>query len=306
MTRRIVPGRRPGAAWNAVVRCGAVLALAPLAALAPPAAMAQERPYFITYGHHLEELDSLEISLNPVFATQRGGGDFLAGWLELEYGVKGWWTTELYLDGQGTRRDSTLVTGWRWENRVRPLLAEHWINPVLYLEYEDLNGADKTLLEVVGHDVEADHAPPNRELRRERKHEIETKLILSSSIADWDLSENFIAEKNLAGPPWEFGYAVGLSRPLALAARPQPCSFCPENFTVGIEMYGGLGDAAGFGLEDTSHYLAPLVVWNLPSGTTLRLSPTFGLNRNSHRFMLRLGLSYEVPGLLRRGGGRSR
>jgi hypothetical protein len=291
MSFRTVLARRLGIAGCAVALC---------TALGSAGAAAQERPYFITYDHHLEEPGSLEVSLNPVFATQRGGGEFLAGWLELEYGVKGWWTTEIYLDGQATRHDSTVGTGWRWENRVRPLLREHWINPVLYVEYEDIDGADKTLLEVVGHDVQADHAPPNRELRRERKHEIETKLILGSRLADWDLSENFIAEKNLAGAPWEFGYALGCSRPLALAARPEPCAFCPENFTAGVEMYGGLGDAGGFGLKDTSHYLAAVVAWNVPGGTTLRLSPAFGLNRNSHRFLLRFGVSYELPGLWRR------
>jgi hypothetical protein len=293
--RRVLGRCRLGRLWCAAALC---------AALAPAAAAAQERPYFITYGRHLEEPDSFEASFNPVYARQRGGGDFLAGWLELEYGVKGWWTTELYLDGQGTRRDSTVATGWRWENRVRPLLHEHWLNPVLYLEYEDIDGADKTLLEVVGHDVQADHAPPNRELRRERKRELEAKLILGSSLADWDLSGNFIAEKNLAGALWEFGYAAGCSRPLALAARPDPCTFCPENFTAGVEMYGGLGDAGGFGLAETSHYLAPVVAWSLPNGTTLRLSPTFGLNRNSHRFLLRFGVSYEIPGLWRRGPRR--
>ena len=27
-------------------------------------------------------------------------------------------------------------------------MREHWINPVLYVEYVDINGADKSLLEV--------------------------------------------------------------------------------------------------------------------------------------------------------------
>jgi hypothetical protein len=36
-------------------------------------------------------------------------------------------------------------TGTRWENRFRPLLHEHWINPVLYVEFENTSGADKTL-----------------------------------------------------------------------------------------------------------------------------------------------------------------
>jgi hypothetical protein len=270
------------------------LSLAALSVASPPAAGAQERPYFITYNHQLEEPGNLEISVNPVLANQRGGAGFLASWIELEYGVRGWWTSELYVDGQTTRGDSAVTTGWRWENRWRPLMLEHWINPVLYVELEDIDAADKTMLEVVGHDVESDHAVPNREARRERLREVETKLILASHFRDWDIAENFIAEKNLAGAPWEFGYAIGLSRPLALAARPDPCALCPENFVAGLELYGGLGDGRRLGLRDTSHYLAPVLAWNLPGGTTLRLSPTFGLNGSSHRFLLRLGVSYEV------------
>jgi hypothetical protein len=286
-------------------RLAALVLLAICAAICP-AARAQDRPYFITYNHQLEEPGSLEISLNPVFGTQRGGRNFLASWTEFEYGVKGWWTTEFYLAGQSTRGDSTVFTGFRWENRFRPLKREHWINPVLYVEFENINGADKTLLEVVGHDGEADHAEPNFLTRPERKREIETKLILSSNFKGWNISENIIAEKNLSNEPWEFGYAIGVSRPLALAARPERCTFCPENFVAGVELYGGLGDRYSFGLRDTSHYLAPVLAWNLPSGMTLRISPTFGLNDKSHRFLLRFGVSYEISGFGRRMGAMFR
>jgi hypothetical protein len=268
--------------------------------LRPADGCAQERAYFVTYDRGMEEPGNLEVELEPVFGSQRGGGNFLAATAELEYGVTAWWTTEIYLDGQATAGDGTVLTGFRWEHRVRPLLLEHWLNPVLYVELEDVSGADKTLLEVVGHDVAADHAVPNRIARRDRQREVETKLILSSGVGDWDLSENLIAEKDLAGAPWEFGYAVGLSRPLALAARPGACVLCPENFTAGIEIYGGLGDAHGLGLRDTSHYLAPVLAWNLPGGTALRISPAFGLNAASHRFLLRCGVSYEVSDLGRR------
>ena len=283
-----------------------LLALAAFSALLCAAARAQERPYFVTYNHQLEEPGSLEISLNPAFGTQRGGGNFLASWTEFEYGAKGWWTTEFYLDGQTTQRDSTVFTGFRCENRFRPLLREHWINPVLYAEFEDINSADKTLLEVVGHDVEADHAVRNAISRRGRKREMETKLILSSNFKGWNISENIIAEKNLSNSPWEFGYAFGVSRPLALAARPDRCTFCAENFVAGAEMYGGLGDRYSFGLKDTSHYIAPLLSWNHPSGMTLRLSPAFGLNGNSHRFLMRFGISYEIAGFGRRVAGMFR
>src|SRR5215469_7127980 len=74
------------------------------------------------------------------------------------------------------------------------------------------------------------------------------------------------------------------------------CSFCPENFIAGVEMYGGLGDRHSFGLPLTSHYLAPVLAWNLPSDRTLRVSPGFGLNDNSHRLLLRWGISREFSG----------
>jgi hypothetical protein len=63
--------------------------------------------------------------------------------------------------------------------------------------------------------------------------------------------------------------------------------------SLGAEMYGGLGDRYSFGLRDTSHYLAQVVTLRAPSGITFRLSPGFGLNSNSHGFLLRAGVSYE-------------
>ena len=277
-------------------RLGFVLAIL----LAASAADAQESPYFVAYDHYLEEPGALELAINPVYASQRGGNEFLAGYMEIEYGATAWWTTELYLDGQHTMNDSTLFTGFRWENRFRPLQREHAVNPILYVEYEDLNGADKIMKAVVGHDVEADHAEPNADLHEESERELELKLILSSTFSGWNFSENIIAVKNLAGDPWEFGYAWGFSRPLALAASPERCTLCRENFVAGLEMYGGLGDTDQFGLDGTSHYAAPLIAWNLPSGISLRFSPGWGLNDDSHRFLLRFGLSYEFSHVGRR------
>lgn len=268
----------------------------------------QESPYFVTYNHYLEEPGSLEVQWQSTYGTQRGAGDFIGSVLELEYGATGWWTTELYLSGQSTHGDSTVFTGYRWENRFRPFRREHWINPVLYVEFENLNGADKILREVVGHDVEAGHAEPNALTRAEREREFELKLILSSQAKGWNISENIIAVKNIKNNPWEFGYALGVSRPLALAASARRCVFCRENFTAGLEMYGGLGDRHSFGLPNTSHYLAPSLAWSLPGGMALRISPGFGLNDNSHRFLLRWSVAREFsgfgPALGRLFGGR--
>jgi len=278
-------------------------------ALFPRAPRAQEKPYIVTYDQFLEEPRSLEVEYFSTFGTQRGGNQYHSYWLELEYGATAWWTTEFYLDAQTTFHDSTVYTGFRWENRFRPLRREHFINPVLYVEYERVNGADKLLKEVEGHDVESDFAVPNAAARQEIKNELELKLILGSNFKGWNVSENFLAVKNLAGEPWEFGYALGASRPLALKGAAKRCNFCPQNFVAGVEMYGGLGDTASFGLRQTSHYLAPVVAWNMPSGWTLRASPTFGLNDSSHRFMIRWGVAKEFSGfgdlVKRLFGGRS-
>jgi hypothetical protein len=264
--------------------------------LASPRASAQESPYIVTYDHYLEEPGSLEVEYFSTFGTQRKANDFHAFWVEFEYGVTAWYTTEFYVDAQSTLGDSTLFTGFRWENRFRLLRREHFINPVLYVEYEHKNGADKILKEVEGVDVESDYGDSNANLAKDHAQELEIKLLLSSTYKGWNFAVNPLAGKNLSNNPWEFGYALGASRPLALKASPNRCAFCPENFTAGVEMYGGLGDRHHFGLHDTSHYLAPVAAWNLPSGWTLRLSPGFGLNQNSHRFLLRWGVSREFPG----------
>jgi hypothetical protein len=264
--------------------------------LALSSSRAQESPYIVAYDHYLEEPGNLEIEYFSAFATQRGGNDYHAFWMEFEYGATAWWTTEFYLDGQTTFNDSTLFTGFRFENRFRPLKHEHFINPVLYVEYEHISGADKIRKEVEGHDIEADTLESNAVLRQEHNHELEFKLLLSSTFKGWNFVENTLATKNLSNEPWEFGYALGASRPLALKASPQRCSFCRENFVAGVEMYGGLGDRHSFGLHETSHYLAPVVAWNLPSGWTLRVSPGFGLNDDSSRFVLRWGVSREIAG----------
>ena len=262
----------------------------------PSSARAQESSYIVAYDHYLEEPGNLEIEYFSTFGTQRGGNNFHSFWMEFEYGATAWWTTEFYLDAQTTFNENTLFTGFRWENRFRPLKREHFINPILYVEYENKNGADKILKEVEGHDVESDFLVPNAEARKDHVNELEFKLILSSTVKGWNFTQNTIAAKNLSNNPWEFGYALGASRPLALKASAKRCSLCRENFVAGVEIYGGLGDRYSFGLHDTSHYLAPAIAWNLPSGWTLRLSAGFGLNDNSHRLLLRWGVSREITG----------
>jgi hypothetical protein len=279
--------------------CLATVCLGLLGAI-PITSLGQESPYFVTYDHHLEEPGNLEIATSATIGVPRSGQHaFFAPYTELEYGVLGRWTTELYLEGQSTAHDSSIFTGWRLENRVRPFLREHWINPVLYLEFEDISEADKIQKEIVGH--APDLSSQNGLLRAAKDRELESKLILSSNTHDWNISENLIIEKNFsANEGIEFGYAVGVSRPLASLASSMECRWCRENFSTGIEFYGGLGSTQQFGLSETAQYAAPVIAWQVSDNASLRLSPSFGLTHESAPVLFRVGYIYEVQGFGRK------
>lgn len=262
-------------------------------------ARGQERAYFVTYDHYLEEPGNLEIAVANTTGLPKGDGRaYNAPWLELEYGITGWWTTELYLEGVTTAHDGSAFAGWRWENRFRPLKGEHRINPVLYVEYENITEASRIQKEIVGSGPLS--LEPIAELRQEHAHELEAKLILSSAVRGWNISENFIVEKNLSEDEGlELGYSVGVSRPLGGMASGATCYFCRENFVLGAEAYGGLGSTQERGLSDTRHFVAPVVGWHLTGRSTLKGSVAFGLTEASDRYLVRIGWAYEFA--LKRG-----
>jgi hypothetical protein len=273
------------------MRVSLVLALICLCAAS---AAAQERPYFVTYDHYLEERGNLEIAvLSTTGVPKAEPSGYAAPWLELEYGMTGWWTAELYLEGV-TGRDGSAFTGWRWENRVRPLKGEHRVNPVLYLEYENINEASRIQKEIVGHGSLP--FEPIAELREEHAHELEGKLILSSAVRGWNVAENLIVEKNVsADEAFEFGYSVGVSRSLGGLASGKECHFCRENFVLGAELYGGLGTSDQRTVDSTRHYLAPVLAWRVSSGSTFKVSTGFGLTTVSDHILVRVGYVYEFP-----------
>ena len=275
------------------VRVACLVSLLALSAAA--GAAAQDRPYFVVYDHYLEEPRNLELAVATTTGIPKGGNPaYTAPWLEIEYGIKGWWTTELYLEGVTTRGDGNGFTGWRFENRFRPLKSEHRVNPVLYIEYESITEASRIQKEIVG--AGGIHYEPIAELNEEHAHEIEGKLILSSTVGGWNIAENFIIEKNLSeSEGLEFGYAVGVSRPLASLAGGTSCRLCAENFRLGVEMYGGLGSTEGFERAEQRHYLAPGISWRLGQRTSLKASVGIGLTDASDHTLIRFGFAYEFP-----------
>lgn len=257
-------------------------------------AAAQQNPLFVTYDSHMEEVGNLEISTQSTVGFQKQNRPTYLGQLfELEYGVRGWWSSSLYLEGS-SQQGTTVFSGYRLENRFRPLKSEHKINPVLYFEFEDVNEASRIQKEIVGNDGTFDESVS--EQRGEKEREIELKLILSSTAKNWTIAENFIVEKNIKEGPFEFGYAVGAYRPLTNLASGKDCVFCKENFLAGVEVYGGIGTTDAFGFSNTAQYIAPGLVWNLGKSSALKVSPGFGLTPGSPRVLLRMGYTYEIDG----------
>ena len=91
------------------LRC--VPAILLIALICASSLRSQESPYIVAYDHYLEEPGNLDIEYFSTFGTQRAGNDFHAFWMEFEYGVKAWWTTEVYIEGQTTFGESTLFVG---------------------------------------------------------------------------------------------------------------------------------------------------------------------------------------------------
>ena len=264
-----------------------------LSILAAHSGYADDGPFLAMSPPGMEEAGNLEIATKSVTAKPSGGNRFLGVATEFEYSVNSWWTTELTVGGQTIHNEGTRFTGYEWENRFRLLRGDHWINPVLDLELENIPGDDEGLLdEVVGHDGSKQSLEPGYNSH----YEFEPELILDSHYQGWTIAERLTAEKNIGHGPFGFGYAAGVSRPLALGSKSDSCTFCARNLLLGIEAEGGLGTNDGFGLQGTSQYLAAVVAWTLPNDITFRVSPGFGVTKASAPLLLRFSVSYEVDG----------
>jgi hypothetical protein len=246
----------------------------------------------VTYDDQLAKHREVEVSaLTSMGKIKDDGTRYVAPWIEIEYGTTWWWTTELYLEGASYRGDGSAFTGWRVENRFRPLKSDHAVNPILYVEYENISEASRIQKEIVGRGP-LPRAPIDV-LSEERAHELEGRIILSSWLRRWNVSENLIVEKNLSEDEgFEFGYAVGVSRPLG--STDQACRFCLGAVTLGLEAYGGLGTTSDEAEGGTRQFVAPVLTWQVARGGMLRASVGFGLTAASDRAVVRFGYTIDL------------
>jgi hypothetical protein len=275
-----------------------LLTLCLLAAFTLSAA-AQGNPNFNVSDHHMIAGGTLDVTTQSTVGVPKPIAPASLGQLlELDYGVTGRWTSSFYLEG-AAQQGSIVFTGFRLENRLRPLRGEHWINPALAFEFANLNEATRTDLDLVG---SADLTTASLGTQhRETKRKALGKLILSSGLGPWDVAENLTAEKNLDGANGvNFGYALGVHRPLATGPSSAACTFCRHSLSAGAEFFGELGSTERFGLVNTAHYLAPSLAWRVKGSSTLKFSPAFGLTQKSDRLLVRLSYDFAVEGFGRK------
>lgn len=280
-------------------RSGSMLRPAVAAALAMSAMSASgvhagSGANFIVYNHHTAERGEKEIKLYSDFSDGGEEGRYSAQLLELEYGVTDRWTTSLYFEGVNIDGEAYDFGGWRFENRVRLFDQQVLLNPVLYVEYEQLEPKHRYKRAVTGR-------TDGEEEEEGTEHELETKLILGQDISDrLDVAFNWINEVNLDSGKWEFGYATGINYVLFDAedegAKGGSNFGRLKEVKLGVESYGGLGDSEGGLTLDggkTEQYAGVNLKAELDNGVQLGVGGAFGLTDDSEDVIVRTMVGYE-------------
>ena len=276
-----------------------------IAAVVSDVACAGNDANFVLYNQHTEERGETEINLYNDFArVGRGEADYAAQLLEIEYGVTDTWTTALYLEGVKLDDEDYAFGSFRFENRVRLFKENTLFNPVLYAEYEQKEPESRYIRAVTGRtDAEEDEEEEGTE------HELETKLIVGHDFSDrFNVAFNWINEVKFDNGDWEFGYAAGLNYVIYKAAGGEEeehedehrkfaaQSWELEKLTLGLEFYGGLGDAQlGLTLDPsvTQQYAGINLRSDFENHFHVIVGGAFGLTEESEDALLRLSAGYE-------------
>jgi hypothetical protein len=254
---------------------------------------------FVLYDHHTDQTGTTEINLFNDFSNSVGNEPRYAAQLfEFERALTDRWEAALYLEGDQIAGDDYLFGGWRLESRYRLFEYGTFLNPVLYVEYENLNPDHKYLLDVTGR-TDTPKGPLSWE------HEIESKVIVGHDITNkLDVAFNWINETSLDTGRWEFGYALGVNCELVDAGDgekdgrrlAESASWAIKEVKLGGELYGGFGDSTlGLTLNPnvTQQYAGLNLQTELTNGLHVMVGGGAGLTRDSERGLLRLMIGYE-------------
>jgi hypothetical protein len=261
---------------------------------------------FVLYDHHTDAKGETEINVFSDFSSAESGEPhYSAQLLEIERAITDRWEAALYLEGDKIDGADYQFGGWRLESRYRLFDYGAFLNPVLYVEYENLNPDHKYLLDVTGR-TDTPEGPERWE------HEIESKLVVGHDLTSkFDVAFNWINETNLDTGHWEFGYALGFNYALVGEANqeaeeheehgahehaPEGAGWAIKEVKLGAELYGGLGDSTlGLTLDPnvTQQYAGLNLKTEWANGLHVMVGGAAGLTGDSERGLLRLMLGYE-------------
>lgn len=259
-------------------------------------AIAGNEANFVLYDHHTEKQGTTEINVLSDFSGGAPGEPgYGAQLIEIERAITDQWMAALYFEGDKIDGEDYAFGGWRIESRYRLFPYGALLNPVLYLEYGDLQASHRYLLEVVGRT----DAPED-----EAGRELESRLILGHDLTDRiDVAFNWINDANLKTGNWEFGYATGLNYTLferaesgGRAAGEAGSGWTIKEVKLGAELFGGLGDSElGLTLDPqlTQQYAGINLKSEFDNGLHAQIGTAVGLTGDSERAILRLMLGYE-------------
>ena len=257
---------------------------------------------FVLYNHYMEEKGATEVEVYSDYGhVGKGEPNYTAQLLEIEYGVTELFTTAIYLEGVKTftQGESYDFGSFRFENRLRLFADETLLNPVLYAEYEYKKPQSRFVRVAVGR---TDGEEEEEEGSPKSEHELETKLILGHDLSSkLNGAVNTIHELNCANGLWSFGYAAGLNYAFYRAFdAPEAVVDTSETglqkITLGLEMFGGLGDSSkGLTLDGgkTEQYAGVGLRFDFKNEFHVGVGGAFGLTGHSEDAILRFTAGYE-------------
>jgi hypothetical protein len=272
--------------------------------LAGPA-FAGNEANFVLYDHHTDEKGETEVNVFGDFSNAVADEPRYAAQLfEIEHALTDRWEAALYLEGDKINGEDYLFSGWRLESRYRLFEYGAFLNPVLYIEYENLDPNHKYLLEVTGR-TDTPEGPETW------KHEIESKLIVGHDITKkFDVAFNWINETNVDTGRWEFGYVFGFNYAIVGEANQEAkehehgghehssnsAGWAIKEVKLGGEIYGGLGDnTLGLTVDPnvTQQYAGLNLKTEWANGLHVMAGGAAGVTKESERGLLRLMIGYE-------------
>ncbi|ODU23927.1 MAG: hypothetical protein ABS95_02725 [Verrucomicrobia bacterium SCN 57-15] len=267
--------------------------------------------YFVTYNHYIDK-GELELMLMNDFTDPSkfrreddGQRSYFSQMIELEYGVTEQWATEFMIEGfEEPGTGQSRFTGFRWENRYRLFKQDVPLNPMLYVEYEDLDPATRYKMEVSGW-VRPPYKDTGDDPDRERI--LESRLVLSQDFGKLNVAFNWINESDLNASGFTaFGYALGARYDFngGHFTNREPDEHAGHHGhhekhallkpTIGVELYGGVGDTRRLDFDPSrqEHYLQPDIMLHLNEHMMLHLGFAIGLSKASDN-LVRTALAIE-------------